>query len=348
MIHVGVDLHQRFCYMTALDSRGRQLNAQAVANEAAALRAYFGQFRKPVRVAVEACGFWPAFREAIGDQVELRLVHSARVKAIAAAKLKNDRIDSGTLAHLLRCDLLPEAWMADQGTRELRQQVRLRATLVRQRTRLKNQVHAILHQHGVKHGFSDLFGTAGRAWLQAVPLPTVAQSALRTYLELMDQFTLRILEQDQAVKQFTRKDVRAKWLMTIPGIGSYSAMLLLAEIGEIRRFRDKQALSNYAGLVPWVRESAEKRRSGGITRVGSPWLRWIMVEAAQTAIRTSPAVRSYFERLRKRKHRNVAVVAVARKLLVAVWALLQHGECFDERRFAQSCGKDGARRLGKR
>src|SRR5262245_31053328 len=109
MIHVGVDLHQRFCYMTALDSRGRPLNAQTVANQAAALQAYFRQFRRPVRAAVEACGFWPAFRQAVGEQVELRLVHSQRVTAIAAAKLKNDRIDSPTLAHLLRCDLLPEA-----------------------------------------------------------------------------------------------------------------------------------------------------------------------------------------------------------------------------------------------
>lgn len=334
MIHVGVDLHQRFCYMTALDSRGRQLNAQAVPNQEAALRAYFRQFGKPVRAAVEACSFWPAFRAAVGDQVEVRLVHSLRVKAIAAAKLKNDRIDSATLAHLLRCDLLPEAWMADEGTRELRQQVRLRATLVRQRTRLKNQVHAILHQHGLKHGWSDVFGRAGREWLSQVPLPAKARCAVTTYVELIDEFNLRIQQQDRAVEQFTSNDPRAHWLMTIPGIGPYSAMLLLAEIGDIGRFGDKHALANYAGLVPWVRESADKHRSGGITRVGSPWLRWIMVEAAQRAVRTSPAVQSYFEKLRRRKHRNVAVVAVARKLLVAVWALLQHGECFEESKFA--------------
>ena len=110
MIHVGVDLHQRFCYMTALDSRGKLLNAQAVANETAALQAYFRQFKKPVRAVVEACSFWPAFRAAVGQQVELRLAHSQQVKAIAAAKLKNDRIDSATLAHLLRCDLLPEGF----------------------------------------------------------------------------------------------------------------------------------------------------------------------------------------------------------------------------------------------
>jgi len=333
MIHVGVDLHQRFCYMTALDSRGKQLNAQAVPNEKAALRAYFRQFRKPVRAAVESCGFWPAFRAAVGDEVEVKLVHAQRVKAIAAAKLKNDRIDSATLAHLLRCDLLPEAWMADESTRELRQQVRLRATLVRQRTRLKNQVHAILHQHGLKQEASDLFGKAGREWLKQVVVGEKARDAMGTYLHLIDEFTGHVKQQDQQVKQFVTQDQRAQWLMTIPGIGQYSAMLLLAEIGDIQRFADKHALTNYAGLVPWVRESAEKRRSGGITRVGSPWLRWIMVEAAQVAVRTSPAVRCYFERLRRRKHRNVAVVAVARKLLVAVWALLQHGECFDEAKF---------------
>jgi transposase len=261
------------------------------------------------------------------------LAHSQQVKAIAAAKLKNDRIDSATLAHLLRCDLLPEAWMADETTRELRLQVRTRATLVRQRTRLKNQVHAILHQHGLKPDVTDLFGKAGRNWLEQAPLSKKARRAVTTYLELIDGFTVHVRQQDQEVKEFVGTDPRAKWLMTIPGIGPYSAMLLLAEIGDIGRFADKGALSNYAGLVPWVRQSADKRRSGGITRVGSPWLRWIMVEAAQVAVRTSVPVQQYFERLRKRKHRNVAIVAVARKLLVAVWAMLQQGECFDEARF---------------
>src|SRR6476661_5699807 len=117
MIHVGVDLHQRFCYMTALEARGRILQAGAVTNEKLALRRYFRQFRgKEVQVAVEACGFWPAFREVVEPEVKrLVLVHPQRVKAIASAKLKNDRVDSATLAHLLRCDLLPESWKADRG-----------------------------------------------------------------------------------------------------------------------------------------------------------------------------------------------------------------------------------------
>src|SRR5436853_3908406 len=136
MISVGVDLHQRFCYMTAVEARGKIVPGGAVTNEKVALRKYFRQFRgQAVQVAVEACGFWPAFREVVEPEVKrLVLVHPQRVKAIASAKLKNDRVDSETLAHLLRCELLPESWKAD------------RATLVRQRTRLKNQVHAVLHQ----------------------------------------------------------------------------------------------------------------------------------------------------------------------------------------------------------
>ena len=334
MIHVGVDLHQRFCYMTALDARGRLIQAGQVRNEEAALQQYFRQFRGPVQAAVEACGFWPAFRRAVPKHVEVRMVHPQRVKAIAAAKLKNDRIDSATLAHLLRCDLLPEAWMADEGTRELRQQVRMRATLVRQRTRLKNQVHAILHQQGVRYEGSDLFGRGGRAWLRQVSLPAAGGYAVRVYLKLIDEYSRELQMQERELRKRWQKEARVRWLETIPGIGWYSAILLVAEIGDIRRFADKRALTNYAGLVPWLRESADKRRSGGITRVGSPWLRWIMVEAGQTALRTAPEVQRWAKSMLRKKHKNTVVVAVARKLLVAVWAMLRDGVAYDEQHFA--------------
>jgi transposase len=336
MIHVGVDLHQRFCYMTAMEARGKIVQAGAVANEGLALKRYFRQFRgQAVQVAVEACGFWPAFREAVEPEVKrLVLVHPQRVKAIASAKLKNDRVDSATLAHLLRCDLLPESWKADRATQARRQQVRLRATLVRQRTRLKNQVHAVLHQQGLRSPVTDLFGRRGRRWLAEVKLPEKAREAVNVCCRLIDGYGQEIENQNRQLRGEVRKDGRAQWLMTIPGIGEYSAMLLLAEIGDIGRFPDKQALCSYAGLVPRVRESAGKAARGGITRQGSPWLRWIMVEAAQVAVRSSPAAHRYYERLRKKKHAHVARVALARKLLVAVYALLHDGVAFAETEFA--------------
>ena len=336
MIHVGVDLHQRFCYMTAVEARGKILQAGPVSNEKLALRRYFRQFRgQEVEVAVEACGFWPAFREVVEPEVKrLVLVHPQRVKAIASAKLKNDRVDSATLAHLLGCDLLPESWKADRQTQGRRQQVRLRATLVRQRTRLKNQVHAVLHQQGLRSPVTDLFGRRGRQWLRQVRLPEKARAAVEVCCRLIDGYSQEIEEQNRQLRVEARRDGRARWLMTIPGIGEFSALLLLAEIGDISRFSGKQALCSYAGLVPRVRESAGKAARGGITRQGSSWLRWIMVEAAQVATRTSPAARAYYERLRKKKHAHVARVALARKLLVAVYALLHDGLAFEESEFA--------------
>src|ERR1017187_4874359 len=263
MIHVGVDLHQRFCYMTALEARGKIVQAGPVTNEKLALRRYFRQFRgQDVQVAVEACGFWPAFREVVEPEVErLVLVHPQRVKAIASAKLKNDRVDS--------------------------------ETLVRHRTRLKNQVHAVLHQQGLRSPVTDLFGKRGRLWLAGLKLPAAARESVSVCLRLLDGYSEEIQKQNLQLSEKAKHDKRAEWLMTIPGIGECSAMMLLAEIGDLGRFQDKEALCSYAGLVPRVRESAGKAARGGITRQGSPWMRWIMVEAAQVATRCSPAAKRY-------------------------------------------------------
>ena len=335
MIHVGVDLHQRFCYMTALDATGRCVKAGVVANQPEPLRDWLRSLPPPREVAVEACSFWPAFQSAVEGEVSaIHLVHPQRVKAIAAAKLKNDRVDSATLAHLLRCDLLPEAWRADQETRERRQRVRLRISLGQHRAALKNQVHAILHQQGQRAEVSDVFGKKGQQWLAQLSVSPAAREALDVYQELIGEFTRHLRAKDRSLAALARADQRAKWLATIPGIGPYSAMILLAEIGEIRRFGTAKALFSYAGLVPWVRESAGHSHRGPISRCGSPRLRWVMVEAAHTALRCSPAARRYFERLRRRKHPHVARVALARKLLGAVFAMLRDGVCFDESIFA--------------
>jgi transposase len=212
------------------------------------------------------------------------------VKAIASAKLKNDRVDSETLAHLLRCELLPESWKADRETQGRRQQVRLRTTLVRHRTRLKNQVHAVLHQQGLGSPLTGLFGKRGRLWLAGVKLPPQARESVNVCLRLLDGYSEEIQKQNLQLSEKAKAGKRVHWLTSIPGIGEFSAMMLLAEIGDIGRFADQEALCSYAGLVPRVRESAGKA-ARGITRQGSSWMRWIMVEAAPVASRSSPAAK---------------------------------------------------------
>jgi transposase len=321
--------------MTAMDATGKVVDQRKVVNEATSLRGYLERWQEPAQMAVESCSFWPAFAEAVEPLVErLVLVHPQRVKAIASAKLKNDRVDSATLAHLLRTNLLPEAWRADPSTRQLRELVRLRIDLGRQRARWKNRVHALLHAHGLRPPVSDLFGRAGRAWLGTVGLPAGTKPVLASCLEMIDQCSQQIRVQEKRMKLCAQADPRVPWLRSIPGIGDYSALVLLAEIGPIERFASKRQLYSYAGLTPRLRQSAERKRTGHISRAGSPRLRWILVEAATVAARYSPAAQRYYQPLAERKHRNVARVALARKLLGAVWALLRHGVCFDEEAFA--------------
>jgi transposase len=157
---------------------------------------------------------------------------------------------------------------------------------------------------------------------------------VEVWLKVVDQMDAAILEQTRALERMAEQDVRARWLQTVPGIGAYSAMVILAEIGDIERFQTKRALASYAGLTPSLRESAGRTRRGGIGHHGSGTLRWIMLQVAQVAARHSPAARAWMARLRKRKPPQVARIALARKLLTAVWALLRHGICFEENRFA--------------
>jgi len=181
---------------------------------------------------------------------------------------------------------------------------------------------------------TDLFGKRGRLWLAGVKLPAQARESVDVCLRLLDGYSAEIQKQNLQLSEKAKADKRAQWLMSIPGIGEFSAMMLLAEIGDIGRFADKEALCSYAGLVPRVRESAGKAACGGITRRGSSWMRWIMVEAAQVASRSSPAAKRYYERLARKKHKHVARVALARKLLIAVYALLHDGVVFEEEKFA--------------
>lgn len=333
--HVGVDLHQRFCYLTAVDASGKTVKQSQVVNEGAALRAWLRQVPGPRQVVMEASGFWPAFARAVEPEAErLVMVHPQRMKAIASARLKNDRVDSETLAQLSRAELLPEAWMADERTQQTRLLTRLRITLGQQRAKAKNQLQAVLHQEGFLKPVADVFGKTGRAWLATLALSPAGRVVVEVWLRIVDQMTEAIAAQEKALEQMAKADVRAKWLETVPGIGPYSAMVILAEVGEIERFQSKRALASYAGLTPSVRESAGKRKRGGIGHHGSGTLRWILLQVAQVAARCSPAARAWYLRLKQRKPAQVALIALARKLLTAVWALLRHGVCFDETAFA--------------
>jgi len=184
--------------LTAVDASGKTVKQSQVINDGAALRAWLRQVPSPRQVVVEASGFWPAFARAVQPEAQrLVMVHPQRMKAIASARLKNDKVDSETLAQLSRADLLPEAWMANERTQQARLLTRLRITLGQQRAKAKNQLQAVLHQEGFLKPVADVFGKTGRVWLAGLALSPAGRMVVEVWLKIVDQMTEAIATQEK-------------------------------------------------------------------------------------------------------------------------------------------------------
>jgi transposase len=256
-------------------------------------------------------------------EIPVTLAHPLRTRAIAEAKVKTDKVDSATLAHLLRADLIPAAYIPPREIRDLRELLRYRAALVRLQTMVKNRIHAILLKHGYQAPVSDAFGVRGREWLATLSLRPVYQQAVHGCLQILDVVHHQIETASGDINQQAKITPAAQRLCTLPGIGPCTALLILAEIGDVSRFPSPKHLVSYAGLAPTVHASGGRVRIGHISKQGSPWLRWILVEAALHAGRKEP-YQALYQRLTKRKGWHTARVAVARELLTKVYWMLRH------------------------
>ena len=247
-------------------------------------------------------------------------MHPLQCKAIAAARLKNDKVDAAILAQLLRADLLPEAWIAPPAVRQLRALLRHRIQLVRLRTLLRNRIHAVLADHGQDRP-GGCWSGPGRAWLASLELPAASREVVEDDLALIDALQPVIDRLDWEVRQRARTEPAVKVLTQLPGVGPFTALVILAETGDISRFASARQLASWAGLTPTVRGSDRTVRHGHISKQGSTWLRWVLCEAAQTAKRHPDFAASY-QALARRRGKKIATTAIARRLLARAWHLL--------------------------
>lgn len=328
-----MDLHKNTSSFCVKDRDGNLIRQEKVLTDRNQIRKFVRTFDAPLTLAVEPVSQWYTYADFLsGLGVEVHLAHPLRVKAIASARIKTDKIDAAVLCDLLRSNLLPEAYFASAEVRTWKELVRFRASLLNLRTQVKNKVHAILHKHALKHPFTDLFGVAGRRWLATLILKEPFASALQEYLGLIDYLTAQIDRAEQMVIAEVSDHPPAKLLTTIPGISYVSALTIVGEIGEIKRFPCAKKLMGYAGVVPSTYSSGEVVRHGRITKTGSKWLRYIMIEAAQhqQLCKRNPGFGSYYLALKKRKGSKTAAVATARKLLAVVWRLLTDNRPWQE------------------
>jgi transposase len=246
------------------------------------------------------------------------------VKGFAYRRVKNDVLDAADLADLLRMDRLPEGWIAPPQVRELREMVRHRAKLVAWRSGLKASVHGVLAKQGLHPPVSDLFGVGGRQWLSTAPLDAAYRLRINALLRLIDAVDFEITAVAGPLRAALVDHAGFRAVQAVPGVGPVLAAIFVAEIGEVTRFASSAHLSSWAGLTPKHRESDTVVRRGPITKQGSTLVRWAAVEAAQGA-RNAGWLDQARTRIAERRGRNIATVAVARKLLTYVYYGLRDG-----------------------
>jgi transposase len=324
---VGIDLHRSRSQVAVLDDQGTELVSRRIANDPQTFLELLAEIDGESKIALEATYGWEWLADVLGDAgYELHLSHPLRTKAIAAARVKNDAVDARTLAHLLRTGLLPEAYIAPRELRELRDLLRHRVALTRMRAALKNRAGSILAKQGVGRPYADMFGPGGLRFLDALALREGPRRRLDSTLSLIADFTREIDQTTREIDARAKDDPYVAVLCQIRGVGRYTAMLIIAEIGDINRFPTARHLCSWAGLTPSVRSSDGKARLGHITRQGSPALRWALVEAAQKITTGSGPLREKFERIAKRRGRKIAKVAIARETLTLAYYGLRDGE----------------------
>jgi transposase len=324
---VGIDLHRSRSHVAVLDDRGSELLSHRVVNDPQTFLELLAEIDGESKIALEATYGWEWLADVLQDAgYELHLAHPLRTKAIASARVKTDAVDARTLAHLLRADLLPEAYIAPRELRELRDLLRHRLALTRMRSALKNRAGAILAKQGVQRPFSDMFGPGGLRFLDTLELAESPRRRLDSTLCLIADFTREIDHTTREIEARAKQDPYVEVLCQIRGVGRYIAMLVIAEVGDVSRFRTARQLCSWAGMTPTVRSSDQRTRLGHISHQGSPALRWALVEAAQHAARGGGPLRQAFERIAKRRGRQVAKVAVARKILTLCFYGLRDGE----------------------
>lgn len=346
MIHVGMDVHVRNSVLNAKTDDGQVLARGRCGNSSVELGAFFAPLEcraraqgEQIRVVMESTTNARAVQRLLGQygceagiDLTAEVLHARKLRVIAESVNKCDRVDANILTELSRSNLsLPTCYVPDDEEFALREHLRARNDLVRIRTMVKNRVHAILHRRGILTPTGNLFGRSGGLFLDQLQLDEAGRIIIERFRALIRGLDDSINESTASLRALMREPRWAQpaaLLQTMPGIGLITSLTILAELGDLRRFRSRAAVANYAGLVPRHRDSNQKHWSGNITRRGPAHLRGVLIEAAWMATPRVPAYRALFDRVTDKKNKCTAIVAVARRMLEDAWMLMIKEETF--------------------
>jgi transposase len=319
MIVMGLDQHRGQITAEWIETgTGEVSRARVSPAHREPVRRFLSRFRgRELEVALEATTGWRFVVEelrAIGAGVHLAEPAETAARRGNKKRAKSDRADARHLRELVMIGRLPESWIAPDHLLDLRARVRLRHTLSDQRGEWQQRIQAVLYHHGCPQR-RELMARDGRAWLQAQPLPETAREQITVAIAMIDALEVQIAPLNRELRAYARRQPGCRALLAHYGIGELTAVTILAELGDCRRFSSSRLAVRYSGLDITVHQSDQRRAPGHLSRQGPPALRWALFEAAQVARRTGSPDRDYYQQAAERLGANRACLAIARKLL---------------------------------
>lgn len=337
-----MDLHKSTSTFCVKTKEGDVVRQAKILTDRSQVTEFIRSLEASVSIVLEPVSQWYVYADLLQNLgCDVHLAHPMKVKAIASARIKTDEIDASVLCDLLRGNLLPEAYFSPKEVRSWKEVVRHRASVMNLRKQTKNKIHAILHKQAMEHPYSNLFGVAGVRWLRSLTPPEPFATNLTDLLDCVEYLNEKVKMAEERVEVLVEHHPQAELLTTIPGISYVSALTIVSEIGDIGRFPNAKKLCGYAGIVPSTYSSGGKTAHGRITKTGSKWLRYVMIEVAQhqQLCKKTPGFGSYYLKMKKRKGTNPATVATARKLLAVIWRMLTENRPFSVNPPDRSLGK---------
>jgi transposase len=332
-IYIGMDLHKSTSSFCVMDKEGLILREQRIPTTVSEVTKFINSLGKKqsISVALEPVSQWYLYADLLEELgTDVHLANPRRLKAIATSSSKTDKIDAKVIADHLRTNHLPEAYHAPKEVRGWKELVRSRSALVKLRTETKNRIHAVLFKNGLESPVASLFTSRGIIWLKSLEMESHFKLSIEKYLSVIEYLTKEIKDMEKVVREKVSETKEMKLIKSIPGIGDILSATIMAEIGDIKRFKSPKQLQAYAGIVPWVHNSGDKQHNGRITKIGSAWLRYAVIESVVGMARTrrSSDLKDYFLKVKERRNYQTATVATARKLLAIIWSVLRNDREF--------------------
>jgi len=334
MHYVGLDVHQRRSSLCILDGNGKTVKQLEVRGDWSKLLERVAEVPRPFSVCYEAsCGYGYLYERLSPMAQHVSVAHPGQLRLIYNSKKKNDRVDASKLAKLLYVDMVPQVHVPSADVRAWRGLIVYRHRLMDRRVGMKNRIRALLRGLGIIcPAGKKLWSKKGIKWLKDQPMAELHALQRDMAAEELQELNQKIARAQRQLDKIADAHPAVAVLKTIPGVGTRTAEAIVAYVDDVKRFSGVRKLGSYFGLVPCQDASAGKERLGHITRDGPPVVRKLLCEAAWRGIRSSPALKSYFERVTHGDpdRRKIALIATAHHLLRCMGAMLRTGEVWDE------------------